>query len=83
MGVAVPVRVGGEEVAVLYADDAVAGGREVPSAWPEVVELLARHAARCLEVLTVTRVAQPALPVAEPPPTPRYAPPAARPRGHQ
>ena len=49
-------------------------GDEVPSAWPEVVELLARHAARCLEVLTVTRVAQPVVPVTEPPPTPRYAP---------
>jgi hypothetical protein len=69
-----PVRVGGEVVAVLYADDAGGETRAVPSAWPEVVEVLARHAARCLEVLTVTRVAQPAQPMPDAPQTPRYAP---------
>lgn len=52
-GLAAPLLVGGRAVAVLYADDAVeADAREVPSAWPEHVELLARHASRCLEALT-------------------------------
>ena len=58
-GLAIALRVGGEPVAVVYADDAADERREVPSAWPEAVELLARHAARCLEVLTVARVSQP------------------------
>ena len=58
-GLAVPVRVGGETVAVIYADDAAEGPRVVPSAWPEVVEVMARHAARCLEVLTVSRTLPP------------------------
>ncbi|MCX6552877.1 MAG: hypothetical protein NTY02_18060 [Acidobacteria bacterium] len=79
-GLAMPVRVGGEIVAVMYADDAGVSQREVPSAWPEVVEILARHAARCLEVLTVARVAQPSHPAPEPPQAPRYAPQA---RSHQ
>jgi len=56
-GLAVPVRVGGEVVAVIYADDAGDGPREVPSGWPEVIEVLARHAARCLEVVTLSRAA--------------------------
>lgn len=52
-GLAVPLEVGGRIVAVLYADDA---GLEIgtrPGAWPEVVEILARYAARCLEAVTV------------------------------
>ena len=53
---AVPVRIGGETVAIVYADDAVSG-HEVPSAFPEVIEVLACHAARCLEVLTFSRAA--------------------------
>ena len=36
--------------------------------------MLARHAARCLEVVTVARVTHPAIPVPEPAPSPRYAP---------
>ena len=58
-GFAVPVRVGGETVAVVYADDASTGDRVVPSAWPEVIEVLTRHAGRCLEVLTVAHAVQP------------------------
>jgi hypothetical protein len=60
IGMAVPVVVGGRTVAVLYADTAADAEREVtvPSGWPEVVEILARHAARCLEALTVQRVSQ-------------------------
>ena len=76
---AVPLRVGGETVAVLYADDVSSRGHEAPSAWPEGVEVLARHAARCLEVLTVARATQP-LVMPSSPPTPRHTPPA---RGHQ
>jgi chemotaxis protein histidine kinase CheA len=76
---AVPLRVGGETVAVLYADDVSSRGHEAPSAWPEGVEVLARHAARCLEVLTVARVTQPLATPASPP-APRLTP---QPRGHQ
>jgi hypothetical protein len=77
--VAVPLRVGGETVAVLYADNVSSRGHEAPSAWPEGVEVLARHAARCLEVLTIARVTQPLVMPASPP-TPRYTP---LPRGYQ
>jgi hypothetical protein len=79
-GMAIALRVGGEPVAVLYADDVAEHRREVPSAWPEAVELLARYAARRLEVLTVSRVSQPvaAAPApgaaADAPQAPRYAP---------
>ena len=59
-GLAVPVLVGGRVVAVVYADSiSVAGGhdRPVPSSWPELIEVLARHAGRCLEGLTSKAVA--------------------------
>jgi chemotaxis protein histidine kinase CheA len=54
-GLAVPMEVGGRIVAVVYADDAAPEARTagIPRAWPEAVEILARHAARCLEALTV------------------------------
>jgi hypothetical protein len=57
IGLAVPVEVGGRIVAVVYADDegAETPHRMMPSAWPELVEVLARHAARCLEALTAVR----------------------------
>lgn len=74
-GLAVPVRVGGETVAVIYADDAAEGLRVVPSAWPEVVEVMARHAARCLEVLTMSRAVPPMAAAARPPGS-RVTPPA-------
>ena len=51
-GIAAPLSVDGRVVAVVYADDGGEAMREVPSAWPEHVELLARHASRCLEALT-------------------------------
>ncbi len=51
-GIAVPVTVDRRVVAVVYADDGGDSAREVPSPWPEHVELLARHASRCLEALT-------------------------------
>jgi hypothetical protein len=54
MGLAVPVIVGGRVVAVVYADAVAMDGHErpVPSSWPELIEVLARHAGRCLEALT-------------------------------
>jgi hypothetical protein len=60
MGLAVPVIVGGRVVAVLYGDGLSAEGRtpSVPNTWPEVIEILARHAARCLEALTVQKTTQ-------------------------
>lgn len=74
MGFAVPVIVGGRVVAVVYADSVTQDGREhaVPSGWPEVIEVLARHAARCLEALTAQRATST--------PSPRFwVPPANRP----
>jgi hypothetical protein len=60
MGLAVPVIVGGRVVAVVYADSGTTEGREqaVPSGWPEAIEMLARHASRCLEALTVQKTAR-------------------------
>ena len=54
--VALPVTVDGEVVAVLYGDDEGESGRPVPSAWPELLEVLARHAGRCLETMTARRL---------------------------
>jgi len=58
VGLAVPVRVGGRVVAIVYADDATNGERPSPAAWPEVIEVFARHAGRCLESLTALRSVQ-------------------------
>lgn len=57
MGLAVPVIVGGRVVAVVYADAVAIDGnaRLVPSSWPELIEVLARHAGRCLEALTTQK----------------------------
>jgi hypothetical protein len=57
VALAIPIRAGGDVVAVVYADnDGERAGTDgggtmpvVPSAWPELVETLARHAGRCLE----------------------------------
>jgi hypothetical protein len=61
MGLAVPVVVGGRVVAVVYADAVTLDGHErpVPSSWPELLEVLARHAGRCLEALTVQKTQPP------------------------
>lgn len=58
-GLAVPVVVSTRVVAVVYADLLSPDGREaaVPKGWNNIVELLSRHAARCLEALQ----AQPAV----------------------
>lgn len=64
-GLAVPVIVSGRAVAVVYADSVTLEGqnRQVPSSWPELIEILARHAGRCLEALA----SQKAAPRANPP----------------
>lgn len=69
MGLAVPVVVGGRVVAVVYADAVTLDGHErpVPSSWPELIEVLARHAGRCLEALTVQKTATPKVTSAPPP----------------
>jgi hypothetical protein len=54
IGIAIPIVVDRQVVAVLYGDDADA--RQVPSAWPERLEVLARYAGRCLESLTMRRM---------------------------
>jgi hypothetical protein len=56
-GFAAPLRVGHRTVAVLYADDAGGGAHDAPAAWPEALELLARHASIHLENMTATRTA--------------------------
>ena len=50
--IAVPLLVGAEAVAVLYADDAVGEMPMVPAPWPEAVEILCRHASASLAHLT-------------------------------
>jgi len=55
---AVPVRVGGDVVAVLYAD--AHGNRGMLSSegrWPAILEVLTRHASRVLEAMTVQQAA--------------------------
>ena len=57
-GVAVPVTVGGQVAALVYADDGAELDQPAPASWPEAIELLARHAARCLEARTAIRAAR-------------------------
>jgi hypothetical protein len=56
--IVVPIALGGDPVAVLYADDAASGEPAAPASWPEAVQILVRHAATCLAHLTSTRTAQ-------------------------
>ena len=59
---ALPVRVGGDVVAVLYAD---APRLDTPSStarWPAVLEVLVRHASRVLEAMTIQQAAGLSLP---------------------
>ena len=55
-GLAAPVCVGGQAVAVVYADEGTVEEPVVPNAWPELVEIAARHASRCLELLMASRI---------------------------
>ena len=63
--VGVPLIIRGRPVAVLYADQGQSPHQQdvhVPSegvSWPVAVELMTRHASRCLEAATVLRSAQP------------------------
>jgi hypothetical protein len=61
---ALPVRVGGEVVAVLYADAPRLNGpsSDAQSRWPAVLEVLVRHASRVLEAMTVQQVVGLSLP---------------------
>lgn len=72
VGLAAPIVLGGRTVAVVYADDGDALGKAVPGGWPEAVQVLARHASRCLEVLTATHAA--GVPAARPPAPPVAVP---------
>jgi hypothetical protein len=52
---AVPVTMSGDVIAVLYADQGTGGEADKrPSTltWPDALEIMARHAARCLEATT-------------------------------
>ena len=55
--IAVPLLVGGQPVAVLYADDASEGEPQAPASWPEAVQILCRHASVNLAHLTAARAA--------------------------
>jgi hypothetical protein len=55
-GLAVPVAIGGQSAALVYADGGTDAQALVPG-WTDAVEILARHAARCLETLTAMRAA--------------------------
>jgi hypothetical protein len=55
MGIAVPIVLGHATVAVVYADDGGSVHQAVPAGWPEVIQVLARHASRHLEALTAAR----------------------------
>jgi hypothetical protein len=54
---AIPLTIGGQAVAVLYADEGN-GTAGSSGAWETAVELLARHAAACLAELTAVRALQ-------------------------
>jgi hypothetical protein len=58
--IAVPVTMGGQVVGVLYGDQGTGerGAPEVRLAWPSSLEVMTRHAARCLESVTAFRAAQ-------------------------
>ncbi len=60
MGFAVPVIAAGRVVAIVYADGVSSEGseRSVRNGWPEVVEVLARHAGRCVEALAALKTAE-------------------------
>jgi hypothetical protein len=57
---AAPVLIGGQVVAALYGDQNATGKEARPArfAWRSALEMIARHAARCLEGITVIRAAQ-------------------------
>ncbi len=56
VALAVPLMVGGQPVAVLYADEGVDG--QAPASWQELVQILGRHASAYVAYLTAVRTAQ-------------------------
>ena len=56
VALAVPLIVGGQPVAVLYADEGVDG--QAPASWQELVQILGRHASAYVAYLTAVRTAQ-------------------------
>lgn len=54
--VAVPFTLGGQPVAVLYADEGTNG--QTPGAWRETVQILGRHASAFLAYITAAKTAQ-------------------------
>ncbi len=59
---ALPIIVVGHVVAVLYADAPRLENRSAASRWPAVLEVLARHASRALEAITVQQATGLSLP---------------------
>jgi hypothetical protein len=59
---ALPVLVGGQVVAVLYADAPRSDTPSAGSRWPAILEVLARHASRALEAVTVEQATGLSLP---------------------
>jgi len=55
---AVPVVLASQVVAVLYADQQGSSQATSTRSWPEALELLTRHAARCIEALTAMKAAR-------------------------
>ena len=55
---AVPIVLAGEVVAILYADQQGSTEAAATSSWPEALEILTRHAAKCLEALTAIKAAR-------------------------
>jgi hypothetical protein len=60
--VALPITVGGRVVAVLYADAPPPDAPSAASRWPSTLEVLARHASRALEAMTVEQATGLSLP---------------------
>jgi hypothetical protein len=58
VGFAVPIEVGSQTVALVYADDFTGEEQAVPASWPEAVEVLARYAALRLSMLTALKTVQ-------------------------
>jgi hypothetical protein len=54
---AVPIVVGGQSVAVLYADEG-GQGSEASTSWPEAIQILGVHASACLAFITAVRTTQ-------------------------
>lgn len=54
--VAIPIVIDGRVVATVYADDDGDEPTTLPGAWPNLIEVLARHSSRVLEAMTARRM---------------------------